>query len=918
MAGRRRPGPLRFLTPRRRGRSPLASLKSLYLIDGNAYIHRAFHALPPLTNSRGEPVGAVFGFARMILKILRQEKPDYVAVCFDTPEPTFRHKAYEAYKATRREIHDALKFQIPLAHDLVRAWGLPSVGLPGYEADDVIATLARRGVAEGMRVVIVTADKDALQLVDGRVSVLNEHRGVLYTPEEVEKKYGLRPDQLVDFFALTGDTSDNVPGVPGIGDKTAVQILQKFGSLDEALRNRGEMRASLGEKLETHREQALMSRSLVTLDHEAPVKLQPRDCVLREPDAPGLTEFFKRLEFTSLLREILPPPKRQAAPVRTVCSEEDLRALLAELKAARELAVDVETDGVRPTRCGFVGVALAVRPGSAWYIPVGHSYEGCPKQMSCDEVIRTLKPFLEDEKLPKIGQNLKFDYLVLKRSGAVLKGMAFDTLIASYCLNPSGLTHGLKELSQDVLGETMTAIEELIGKGAKQITMDKVDVARTAEYAGADAEVVLRLKDKMEPQLQERGLEALFREVEMPLVRLLAEMEEAGIRVDVPYLNGLSREFERDIAALESAIHGMAGEPFNINSPKQLAALLFEKLKLPVIRRTKTGYSTDEEVMQKLSALHPLPAKILEYRELAKLKSTYIDALLEQVDPKTGRVHTSFNQAIAATGRLSSSDPNLQNIPIRTEHGRRIRRAFVSEKGSVLLSADYSQIDLRVLAHVSKDPVLCEAFERGEDVHSATAREIFGLPRSETPTAEQRRVAKSVNFGIAYGQTPFGLSQQLGIDNAQAKDYIERYFRRHTGVERWIRATLEQARKDGYVTTLLHRIRYLPEINASNGTVRAFAERTAMNTPIQGTSADIIKVAMRNVARLIEEKGWKTRMLLQVHDELLFEVPEKELAAAAPLIRSAMEGGVGLDVPIVVDLKKGVNWSEMEKMEAGA
>jgi DNA polymerase-1 len=624
---------------------------------------------------------------------------------------------------------------------------------------------------------------------------------------------------------------------------------------------------------------------------------------------------LKRFGFTSLMKEILPPvvlPVKDSL-TRVVLSEEDLEALLQDLKTAPMgqcpfLAVDVETTGLDALSCGLLGIALAVDPERPWYIPLSHQNV---KALSLDQVRRVLGPLFSDDAWPKVGQNLKFDLQVLRRYGLELKGIAFDTLLASYCLNPSRRTHNLKQLSLDLLGEAMTPIVELIGKGPQQITMDQVEVSVAARYAGGDVAAVLRLKNLMEPQLKEKKMERLFWDVEMPLVPILAAMEERGIRVDTAELLRLQDDLEGDIHSLQMEMSELAGETLNFNSSQQLGVLLFEKLKLPVIRRTKTGYSTDEEVLQKLSSQHPLPAKVLEYREKAKLKSTYVEGLLAQVNTQTGRVHGRFHQAVTATGRLSSSDPNLQNIPIRTKEGRRIRQAFVPEGGHVFLSADYSQIDLRVLAHMSQDPVLSQAFRQGEDIHAATAREIFGLKEGDSVTEEARRVAKSVNFGIVYGQTPFGLSQQLGIDRAAAKAHIDRIFERYKGVAEWIQKTLAQAREEGCVRTLLNRVRYLPEIKASNPAVRGFAERVAMNTPIQGTSADIIKVAMVNVDRLIREKGWKLRMLLQVHDDLLFEVPEEEMGVAPPLIQTQMERALPLDVPLRVVLKKGENWANL-------
>jgi len=898
----------------------------LILVDAHGYLHRAYHALPPLNNSRGEPVGALYGFARMLLKILKQEKPARLVVCFDSPGPTFRHKAYPEYKAHRKPIEDALKFQLPLARDLVEAWGLAQAAVPGHEADDLIATLAHRGAQKKWPVVIVTADKDALQLVGGPVTVFNESRGVRYDPAAVEQKYGLTPGQLLDFFALTGDASDNVPGVPGVGEKTATALLQKYKTLDGIYKHLDEVKGALRDKLRDHERDARMSRDLVTLDTDAPVEL---DLDAARPPAvppPSLTDFLRRWEFNSLLPELntapVPstpeaPPAPVAAPrrVRVVLTKDELKALVARARKAEELSVDVETTGTDTVDSRLVGIALAMAPGEGWYVPIGHRALGDPVQLPFEEVRAALKDLFIDPALPKVGQNLKFDSQILAAAGLPLSPLAFDTLVGSYCLHPSRPNHGLKALALDLLGEAMTPIGQLIGTGANQIGMDQVKVEDAAPYAAADAEVTLRLAARMKTDLKEKGLENLFHEVEMPLVPVLAGMETAGIGLDVPYLEGLAKEFGHALLAVEKEIHALAGGPLNVNSPKQLAQVLFEKLKLPVVRKTKTGFSTDEETLQKLAPQHPLPERILVHRELAKLKSTYIDGLLETVKP-SGRVHTRFNQAGTATGRLSSSDPNLQNIPIRTEHGRKIRRAFVPASGCVFLSADYSQIDLRVLAHVSGDPALTAAFRRGEDIHAATARDIFGLAAGAPVTEDQRRVAKSVNFGIVYGQTGFGLAQQLGLPIGQAQAYINAYLDKYHGVKKWIAAIVEEARAKGYVTTLLNRRRYLPEIKAANAAVRAFAERTAMNTPIQGTSADIIKVAMRDVARLIEKKGWAARMLLQVHDDLLFEVPRDELATVAEPLRKAMESALALDVPVVVDLKTGPNWADMTKRRA--
>lgn len=890
---------------------------TLCLIDGHSYLHRAYHALPPLTTSRGESVNAVYGFTLMLLKILRQQQPTLMAVCFDMPGPTFRSRAYEAYKATRPASDPDLLAQIPLAKEVVSALSLARFEQAGYEADDLLAELSRRGASEGYQVLIVTSDKDALQLVNNQVKVLNEPKGVLYDQEAVRQRYGVHPSQLADMFALMGDASDNVPGVLGIGEKTAVKLIQQYGSLAEVFAHVEEINGRVGQALRAHRGEAELSHQLVTLMKPVSLEVSWDHCTVREPNLPVLTALLRRLEFSSLLSEFLPVAKDPSLavgeqPVRyhTLHAPQAVREWAARWRRAERLAIDTETTSVDPQRAELVGLSLAMAPYEAVYIPVGHQDDSKGGQASKAFLQETLQPIFANPRIKKYGHNLKYDLSVLRRAGLELQGIAFDTMVASYCLNPSRVTHNLKALALDLLGERMTTIVELIGKGAKQLTMDRVPIERVAPYACADVDMVLRLADCQAPLLKEKGLAHLFYEVEMPLVRVLADMEHTGILVDVPYLKELSQQFLDDIAGLQQTIYRLAGQEFNLNSPSQLAFVLFEKLRLPVIRRTKTGYSTDEEVLQVLSQSHALPARLMEYRELQKLKSTYIDALLALMHPETGRVHTSFNQAVTATGRLSSSDPNLQNIPIRSEHGRKIRRAFLPSPGYRLLSADYSQIDLRVLAHVSKDPVLCAAFERGADIHTATACEILGVsPDAVTPA--HRRMAKGINFGLVYGVSAYGLSQQLGVPKEEAARYIEAYFIRYAGVKAWIAQILTQARQQGYVTTLLGRVRYLPEINATNATVRGVAERTAINTPIQGTSADIIKVAMLRIDRYARDHGWGAHMLVQVHDELMFEVPTVELPQAAPQIQHMMEQALSLDIPVVVDLKVGENWRDL-------
>ena len=889
-------------------------MPSLYLIDAHAYLHRAFHALPPLTTSKGQPVGAIYGFMRMVLKIEKQYKPDYMAVCFDTAAPTFRHQAYAEYKATRKETDRALVSQFPLAREAIQALNLAGFEKDGFEADDLIAHFTRQGRAKGWEVVIVTGDKDALQLIGDGVRVLNESKDILYGPEEVKERYGVSPEQIPDFFALIGDASDNVPGVSGIGPKTATKLIQDYGTLDALLKAAPTITGKVGTLLQAHAEEAVKSRSLVTLDHDVPVDIDWDKCRITSPNVDVLLPFLQKVEFQALLKDLAPASQvtvdTSHRDYQTLTDEKDLKAWVEKAAKADKLALDTETTGLDPLKARLVGISLSYQKGTACYIPLGHQVLGGPRQLPLDVVRRHLAPLFEGKKPLLYGHNLKFDGEILKNHGLALGKLACDTMVASYVLNPSRNSHGLKDLVLELLGEPMTPIEQLIGKGAKQISMEAVPIEAAAPYACADADMTLRLAEKLEPDLKEKGLGPLFYDMEMPLVSILEEMERIGIRIDRPYLETLGKELRAQADTIEAEVYQLAGKTFNINSPKQLAMILFEKLKLPVIRRTKTGFSTDEEVLVKLSAQHPLPKRLIDYRELQKLHSTYVEGLLSATEGPEDRVHTSFNQTIAATGRLSSSNPNLQNIPVRTELGRKIRRAFVPKEGWRLLSADYSQIDLRMLAHISEDETLCKAFRQGEDIHTTTACEIFGVPPKDV-TPELRRVAKSINFGIVYGISAFGLSQQLSIPAEEAQSHIQRYFERYPGVKRWIEKTLEEARKTGCVRTLLGRIRYLPEIQSPNGSVRGFAERVAMNTPIQGTSADVIKLAMIKVAETRKAGTWKGNMLIQVHDELLFEIPPAELAVSQSKIKELMEQAVPLRIPVVVDLKVGENWSEM-------
>jgi len=888
--------------------------EKLYVIDGNAYIHRAFHALPPLTNSLGQMVNAVYGFTRMLLKILREEKPDCLAVCFDFPAPTFRHREFQEYKATRKETPDELKQQIPLAHSIVKALNIPIFEKEGYEADDLIGTLAKKASKENIETIIVTGDKDALQLVDDFVKVLNEPKNIFYTKEVVKEEIGVSPGQITDLMGLIGDASDNVPGVWGVGPKTATGLIQEFGSLENLYQNLAKVKGKLREKLEKEKDKAFISRRLVTIVKDVPMEVEVRDCRVREFNREELLKLLRELEFKTLIGELIPVEEKHEVDYKGIFEHREFETFFGELASSLLFSLDLETTSPDPMRANIVGISFALKPYSAFYIPLAHSYLGVPKQLEKKYVLEKLKQILENGNIRKYGQNIKYDLILLRREGTILQGVYFDSMIASYVLNPSKMNHNLNDISLEYLNHKMVPLSELIGKGKRAVTMDKVEVEKVIPYACSDADIVLRVAQIMEGELKDKKLDRLFYEVEMPLLEVLADMEMNGVIIDIDYLARLSEDFSIRMKGIEREIYKFAGREFNINSPRQLSSILFEKLNLPVVSRTKTGPSTSEEVLVQLAEKHNLPKLIIEYRELQKLKSTYIDALPAMVNPQTGRLHTSFNQTVTATGRLSSSEPNLQNIPIRTEDGRKIRRAFIPDKGCLFVSADYSQIDLRVLAHISGDESLKDAFFHNEDIHRRTASEIFGVSQEEV-TPELRRIAKTVNFGLSYGMSPYGLSQDLGVSQSEAKRYIDSYFRKYKGVKEYIEKIVVQARREGFVTTLLNRRRYLPEINSKNGSIRGFAERIAINTPIQGSSADIIKVAMIRIRERLKALGLKAKMSLQIHDELLFEVPEDEMDELARLAKEEMEGAVSLDVPVVVDIKVGRNWRDLEEMK---
>ncbi len=881
----------------------------LFLIDGSGYIYRAYFAIRHLSNSKGVATNAVYGFVNMLLKVVREQQPDHLAVIFDSRGPTFRHQLYPQYKANRAAMPEDLVPQVPVIKEVVRAFNMPAIELAGFEADDIIATLARRFAAEGLEVTVVTGDKDLMQVVDERIRLLDTMKDQVSGLEEVAARFGGTPRQVIEVQALAGDSSDNVPGVPGIGEKTAVELIREFGSVENLLANLDRVKGKRRENLAAFAEQARLSKQLVTLRDDIPLELDYASFALSPPDREALTRLFKELEFHKLQQEFTSEQQTSGEGYRCVLSGQALGELVAALQSAGRFAVDTETTGLDPLRAELVGLSFAVRAGEGWYLPLGHHYLGVPEQLPRQSVLAALRPLLEDPQLKKVGQNIKFDALVLAQAGVELHGVETDTMIASYLAQPAAKSHGLDALASDLLGYRTISYAEVTGSGKHQVGFAAVDLEKATVYAAEDADITLRLAEKLLPMVGESGQLQLFQEVEMPLVGILTAMERTGVRIDVPFLGGLSREFEGKLAALEQEIHRLAGGPFNIASPKQLGEVLFERLKLPRGRRTKTGWSTDSEVLAGLAEEHPVAALLLDHRSLAKLKGTYTDALPKLVHPETGRIHTSFNQAVTATGRLSSSDPNLQNIPIRTEEGRRIRAGFIPAEGCVLLSADYSQVELRILAHLADVPVLKEAFARGEDIHRRTASEVFGV-FPELVSDDQRRQAKTINFGVIYGISAFGLAKQLNIGRREAQTFIDAYFAHYPGIQAFMAAKIEEARSRQYVTTLLGRRCAVPEIHSQNGAIRGYAERNAINYPVQGSAADIIKVAMVHIHQRLTEERLAAKMVLQVHDELVFEVPEAEVATVRELVRTDMEGAVTLSVPLAVDIGVGRSWRE--------
>ncbi len=886
--------------------------KTLYLIDGTAYIYRAYHAIRGLTNSTGLPTNAAFGFTRILIKLIEDRSPEYVVMFFDAKGPTFRHKIYKDYKANRPPMPEDLSVQIPHIKKITQGFKIPVIEMQGFEADDLIGTFSLKAEGVGFSVVMVTGDKDFVQLVTDKAIIWDPMKEKTIDMKTVRESFGVEPNQMIDVMGLSGDTSDNIPGVPGIGPKTALALIKTFGSMDSLYEQLDKItKKKQNQNLVQYKAQAFLSRDLVKINTQVPIAFTPQDFKLEEPDNASLSSIFKMLEFRQLQKDFPKKADLSKKQYVTVMDTESLSDLVACLKRSNLFAVDTETTSKDPMKAELVGLSFSVKSDEAFYIPLAHDYPDVPDQLELKTVLNLLKPLLENPGIKKIGQNIKYDWIVLKHYDINLAGVVFDTMLASYLINPSKRAHNLDQIALDFLDHKTITYEDVTGKGKKSINFAQVPLEKAGPYSCEDADVTLMAYHVLKPMLEKLDLMELMEKVEMPLVPVLMKMEMTGICVDRDKLRNLSKSFEHQLEQLEISIYSIAGEEFNIRSSQQLGHILFEKLKLPVQKKTakKTGYSTDVNVLKALADKHELPEFILRHRALSKLKSTYTDALLDLIHPETERVHTSYNQTVTATGRLSSSNPNLQNIPIRTDQGMEIRSAFIPKDGWTLVAADYSQIELRILAHYADDEILIKAFKDDKDIHTRTAAEVFQVfPSFITP--ELRQQAKVINFGIVYGMSPYGLSKELNISRKMAKTYIDNYFARYKGVKRFVDQTISSARDVRKTSTLLGRIRHLPDINSTNKTVREFSERTAINTPIQGTAADLIKLAMIKVDAVFRERNLKAAMLLSVHDEIVFEVPPEELEAAKKLIKKIMEGIWDLKVPLKVNIASGLNWAE--------
>ena len=898
-------------------------MTDLVLIDGSSYLYRAFHALPPLTNSQGEPTGALHGVLTMIQKLIREELPQHVAVVFDAPGKTFRDDLYAEYKANRPPMPDELRSQVEPILEAVKAMGLPLLRVEGVEADDVIGTLCKQAAKDGLQVLVSTGDKDLAQLVTDKVSLINTMNDSRLDRDGVKAKFDVYPEQIVDYLALVGDTSDNIPGVPKVGAKTAAKWLNLYNSADGIVENADEIKGKVGDSLRENIEQLRLSQDLAKIREDLELEFGADDLSPAAADTTRLRELYSHYELRSLLKQLDEANERPAAATsdeensaeethyETVLTWDAFDRWVKKIDTAKLTAFDTETTSINYMQAEIVGLSLSVKANEAAYIPLAHDYPGAPDQLPRDEVLSRLSDWLQDEDKKKVGHHLKYDAHILARYDISLGGMQYDSMLESYVLNSVATRHDMDSVAQHYLGRDTIHYEDVAGKGAKQLTFNQVDLETAAPYAAEDADITLQLHETLWKQLGEhKRLRSVYEEIEQPLVPILLEMEETGVLIDRKMLTIQSGELAKKMLALEGKAHELAGGPFNLGSPKQLQQILFERQGLPIIRKTPKGQpSTAEDVLAELANDYELPAVIMEYRSVSKLKSTYTDKLPLQIAESTGRVHTSYHQAVAATGRLSSTDPNLQNIPIRTPEGRRIRQAFVAPKGQVLLAADYSQIELRIMAHLSADPGLVQAFADDRDVHQATAAEVFGMSL-DAVSDDQRRSAKAINFGLMYGMSAFGLAKQLGISRGEAQEYVDLYFDRYPGVKAYMDGIREKASADGYVETVFGRRLYLPEINARNANRRQYAERTAINAPMQGTAADIIKKAMISVHQWLQDEKPGARMIMQVHDELVFEVDKDKVDKVREHVISLMNGAATLSVPLKVDAGVGMNWDE--------
>lgn len=889
--------------------------KPIILVDGSSYLYRAFHALPALMNSKGFPTGAIYGMVNMLKRLIADYKPEYMAVVFDAKGKTFRNDLYPAYKATRQEMPKELSQQIEPLHHIIRALGLPIIMIEGVEADDVIGTLATQATQQKIDAIISTGDKDLAQLVNDHITLINTMTNTTLNPEGVVEKFGVKPSTIIDYLTLIGDTSDNVPGVAKVGPKTAVKWLNEYGSLDNIILNADKIGGKVGENLRASLTQIPLSKTLVTIKLDVDLPLNISELKISPVDEKTLINFYKDMEFKSWLSDIFEKSKNNNVAkytlYDTILDQAAFQNWLAKLKQCKLFAFDTETTSLDYMTAKLVGVSFAIEPGKAAYIPFAHDYIDAPKQLKSEYVLSELKPLLEDPNIKKIGQNIKYDMEVLANAGINLHGVAFDTMLESYILDSTGNNHSMDALALKYLGWRTITFEDVAGKGSKQLTFNQIEISKASTYAAEDADVTLQIHQALWPKIGEGNkLKYIFEEIEMPLIPVLATIERQGVLIDPLKLEQQGKELQKRLLELEQEAFTLADSQFNLNSPKQLQEILFHKLQLPILQKTPTGQaSTADNVLQELALDFAMPRLIIEYRSLSKLMSTYTNRLIEQINPDTGRVHTSYNQASTATGRLSSSEPNLQNIPIRTPEGRRIRQAFIAPPGCQLISADYSQIELRLMAHISEDPNLLNAFAQNLDVHKATAAEVWGVPLDKV-TSDMRRNAKAINFGLIYGMSAFGLTRQLGIDRKSAQEYIDLYFARYPNVKAYMENTRSMAKEKGFVETLWGRRLYLPDINASQIPRQKAAERTAINAPLQGSAADIIKMAMIRINQWLDTSGIQAKMIMQVHDELVFEVAQPDLEQAIKEIRQHMTDVVNLRVPLLVSIGIGDNWDK--------